>query len=217
MRLALWALGGIVLGLIIHLVSILILPQVVGAPLFSRVSALNALNRTVVLPPLTAGNANPFGLDPKFTYAVCALDLREGPGTVRGVLPQAFWSVSAYAPSGVSLYSTTNRSSATSVIDLAVFTPPQLKALDNQEIPIIPDTLIAESTGLDVFVVVRLAAAQAGMQSRYRTALKQLSCGPLQSDPNLEDQRAPTPAPARSRDQPDANNPVPIPLNRPTR
>lgn len=215
MRLALWALGGIVLGLMIHLISILILPQVVGNALFTRVSALNALNRTVLLPALEPKGANPFGLDPKFAYAVCALDLRDGPGTLRGILPNAFWSVSAYAPSGVSLYSTTNRSSATSVLDLAVFTPDQLKALDNQEIPIIPDTLIAESPQPDVFVVVRLAPSQPAMLARYRTALEDLSCGPLQADLN-QTETAPSPAPPPASRQP-KGSPVPVPLNRPTR
>lgn len=213
MRTLVWVAGGIVLGLIIHLVSILILPKVVSNGVFARVSALGALNNTVVLDTPGPGEPNPFDLDPKFAYAVCQLDLSNGPGTMRGLLPDAFWSVSAYAPSGVPLYSTTNRSSATSVLDLAVFTPEQMLALDKQEIAIIPETLIVESPGPTAFAVVRLAPSQPAMLARYRTALAQLTCGALKVTPV-----AATPLPPEAAiEERAAPGAVPPPLSRPNR
>ena len=85
-RTALWVLGGLVLGGIIHLAVILALPSLTGGVVWSQVAAMGALNKTVVLPAAQAGQPNPLKLDPELSYAVCQIDLRKGPGVVAGTL-----------------------------------------------------------------------------------------------------------------------------------
>ena len=100
-RFLLWLLGGVVLGGIIHIVVILTLPALAEQSLWSRVADLDADNRMVILPRVVAGEPNPLGLDPSLSYGLCRVDLANGPAYVSGVLPDAFWSVALFNPSGI--------------------------------------------------------------------------------------------------------------------
>ena len=81
------------LFLAIFVAVILALPALTGGSVWSQVSALDALNKPVVLPAVQAGEPNPLRLDPELTYAVCRIDLRQAPGMVSGPLPPALWAL----------------------------------------------------------------------------------------------------------------------------
>ena len=100
-RWLLWLLGGVVLGGIIHIVVILTLPALAEQSVWSRVADLDADNRMIILPPIVAGEPNPLGLDPALAYGLCRVDLANGPAYVSGVLPEGFWSVALFNPSGI--------------------------------------------------------------------------------------------------------------------
>jgi uncharacterized membrane protein len=180
-RLLLWIFGGIVLGGIIHIAVILSLPTLASEGIWQRVTALGAASKTVVLPVPAAGEANPLRLDPELTYAVCEIDLRKGPGFVRGTLPIAFWSVAVYAPSGAVLYSTTNRDGIGTTLELGIFNAVQTRLLAEQKLDIAEGLLIVESRSDDVLAVVRLAPSHPAMRERYETALGRLTCGNIAS------------------------------------
>lgn len=181
MRRALWILAGIVLGGVIHIVVILTLPALATDGLWARISPLDANNRPVVLAAPKAEQPNPLLLDPDLTYAVCQLDLRTGPGFVRGTLPLAFWSVAVYAPNGTVLYSTTNRDGIGSTLELGIFNAAQTRLLAQQQLDVSEGLLIVESNVDDVIALVRLAPAHQAMRGRYETALAGLTCGNIDS------------------------------------
>jgi len=183
MRTVFWLATGAVAGLIIHLVVILSLPAFASRDAWSRITALDSAEHIVVLDQVEAGAANPFGLDPLLAYATCRLDLSQGPGSISGQLPDAFWSVSIYDRSGVSLYSTTNRSGIGQVVDVGIFNPAQTRLLAEQQLQISEGLIIVEAPGDDVFAVIRIAPAHAEMLPRYREALKALRCVSLRSRP----------------------------------
>jgi len=176
----LWAAGGVLLGLMIHLVVILTLPNLAPQDLWSRIVERGALQKVLVLDPVEAGAANPLALDPHLLYAICQLDLRQGPGVVTGTLPDAFWSVSVFNRMGVAIYSTTNRAGTGNVLRLGVFDPAQTRLLAEQQFVIEEGLLIVESTADDVFVAVRLAPAHPVMRDRYRESLEGLDCGNIE-------------------------------------
>ena len=180
-RTVLWVLAGAVLGGIIHLLVILSLPALANQSLWSGIATLGATNRVVVLPVPGPGEANPLGLDPELTYAACQIDLRKGPGFVRGTLPVAFWSVAVYGPAGTTLYSTTNRDGIGATLDLGIFNAAQTRLLAQQQLDIAQGLLIAEAREDDVMAVVRLAPAHQAVRARYEAALAKLSCGNLPS------------------------------------
>jgi uncharacterized membrane protein len=180
-RTALWVLGGLVLGGIIHIAVILSLPSLATTSMWSQISAMGALNRAVVLPAVKAGAPNPLRLDPELAYAACQLDLRKGPGIVAGLLPQSFWSLAVYGRTGAVLYSTTNRDGIGQNLDLGIFNPAQTRLLAEQQLDVAEGLLIVESHDDDVYIVIRLAPEQQAMRARYETELAKVSCGNIAS------------------------------------
>lgn len=175
-RWLLWLAGGLVLGAIIHIVVILTLPLLATETLWTRIRALDTMNRMVVLPEAQAGEPNLLRLDPQLAYAVCRIDLQNGPGLVRGRLPQAFWSVAVYTSGGTVIYSTTNRDGIGQTLDLGIFNAAQTRLLARQQLDIAEGLLIVESHDDDIIVLVRLAPPHQIMRPRYESMLSEIAC-----------------------------------------
>ena len=175
-RTLLYLLGGVLLGLVVHIVVILILPRIAENPAYTRVAAIEALNRTTLIAVPGPGEPNPLQLDPAMSYALCKLELAAGPGEVTGTLPLAFWSVAVYDSAGTVLYSTTNRDGIGQTLDLGIFDPAQTRLLAEQKIDISPGLLIVEARTDEVFVIVRLAPPHPSMRARYEAQLQRLAC-----------------------------------------
>jgi uncharacterized membrane protein len=176
-RTMLYVFGGLLLGLLVHLVVILTLPLLADTTVAKQIAVVAPeINKSVLLPAVSVGADNPLHLDPDLAYDVCRLDLRQGPGEVTATLPANFWSVAVYDHSGTVIYSTTNRDGIGQNLDVGVFDPAETRLLAEQKIDVDAGLLIVESKGDDVFVVVRLAPPQPAMRSRYETQLSQLDC-----------------------------------------
>jgi uncharacterized membrane protein len=178
-RTGLWIFAGLVLGGIIHIVVILMLPALSATAAWDRVTALGPADGTRVLPAVVAGEPNPLRLDPELAYAVCRVDLRKGPGTVVGNLPQAFWSVAVYGRNGTVIYSTTNRDSTSTLLDIGLFNAAQTRLLAEQKLDVAEGLLIVEAQDDDLMVVIRLAPPHPAMRARYEAALANLRCGTI--------------------------------------
>jgi uncharacterized membrane protein len=177
-RFLLWLLGGVLLGGVVHIVVILTLPTLAEETAWTQVEALEARNRVLVLPPLVPGEPNPLHLDPELSYGLCRIDLTEGPAYLRGVLPDAFWSVAVFNASGIVTYSTTNRDGIGQTVDLGIFNAAQTRLLAQQQIDVDEGLLVVESRSDNLFVLVRLAPPHEAMRARFETALAAISCGP---------------------------------------
>lgn len=180
-RTALYIAGGILLGLVIHLVVILMLPGLASNNVAAKLAAIGQVNKVVTLDAVQAGAPNPLRLDPELSYAICRLDLTKGPGELSGTLPVTFWSVSVYDHSGAVLYSTTNRDGIGQSLDLGVFDAAQTRLLAEQKIDVDAGLLIVETKSDDIFVVVKLEPPQPATRDRYAAALGKLSCRPLKT------------------------------------
>jgi uncharacterized membrane protein len=178
-RTGLWVFAGLVLGGIIHIVVILLLPALSPTSAWEQVNALGAADGAKVLQAVAADQPNPLKLDPELVYSACRLDLRKGPGTVAGTLPQAFWSVAVYGRNGTVVYSTTNRDAAGNQLDLGLFNPAQTRLLAEQKLDVAEGLLIVESQEDDLLVVVRLAPPHPAMRARYEQVMAGLKCGNL--------------------------------------
>jgi uncharacterized membrane protein len=177
-RTLLWLIGGVLLGGIIHIVVILALPLLAEETTWTRIAALDATNRMLVLPPVEAGQPNPLQLDPELSYGLCQLDLADGPAYLTGTLPDAFWSVAIFNASGVVTYSTTNRDGIGQTVDLGIFNAAQTRLLAQQQIDVAEGLLVVESRSDDLFVLVRLSPPHEAMRPRFEAALSAISCGP---------------------------------------
>lgn len=175
-RTLLYVVGGVVLGGIIHLAVILTMPSLATTAAWDRVASAGAADALVILPQPAAGDPNPLRLDPELVYAACQLDLRKGPATVSGTLPQAFWSVAVYGRAGAVIYSTTNRDATGARLDLGVFNAAQTRLLAEQQLDVAEGLLIVEAREDDIMVVVRLAPPYPALRTRYAEQLSELGC-----------------------------------------
>lgn len=179
-RLALWSVAGLVLGLIIHLIIILSMPYFAADNMWKRITALGAEGRVITLAHPAEGAANPLALDPELVYAVCQFDLSQGPGVFTGPLPFDFWSVGIFDRDGVAVYSTTNRAGVGRSLALGIFNAAQTQLLAEQQFEIDEGLLIVEAPQDSVFAVIRLAPPHPAMRPRYQQALAQLECGHIE-------------------------------------
>ena len=177
-RTMLWFTGGLLLGGIIHIVTILALPLLAEETTWTRIAALKAENRILVLPRIEPGQPNPLQLDPELSYGVCQIDLSQGPVYLSGVLPDAFWSVALFNEAGVVTYSTTNRDGIGQTVELGIFNAAQTRLLAQQQIDIAEGLLVVESRTDKLFVLVRLAPPHEAMRARFEAELSEISCGP---------------------------------------
>lgn len=176
-RFLLWLVGGVVLGGIIHIIVILTLPALAEQSVWSRVAPLEADNAMVILPKVVAGEPNPLGLDPEMVYGLCRVDLAQGPAYVSGVLPDAFWSVALFNPSGIVTYATTNRDGIGQTLELGIFNAAQTRLLAQQELDIAEGLLVVEAAGDQLLILVRLAPPHQVMRTRFEQELAEVECG----------------------------------------
>ncbi|MFD1252761.1 MULTISPECIES: hypothetical protein [Devosia] len=177
-RTLLWLFGGVLLGGIIHIVVILTLPLLAEETAWTRIEALEAGNRMLVLPPVLPGEPNPLHLDPELAYGLCRVDLTQGPAFLSGVLPDAFWSVAIFNPAGIVTYSTTNRDGIGQTVELGIFNAAQTALLAQQQIDIAEGLLVVEAQSDQLAVLVRLAPPHAAMRPRFEQELSEITCGP---------------------------------------
>ncbi|MET0439695.1 MAG: hypothetical protein ABW043_19560 [Devosia sp.] len=177
-RVILWLLGGVLLGGIIHILVILTLPMLADETTWSRVSAFEAKNRMLILPAVEAGQPNPLGLDPELVYGLCQVDLDEGPAYLRGMLPDAFWSLALFNEAGAVIYSTTNRDGIGQTVDLGIFNADQTRLLAQQQLDIEEGLLVVEAPADQLFALVRLSPPHGVMSSRFAERLAAIQCGP---------------------------------------
>lgn len=173
----LWLVAGAVLGGLIHIIVILSLPALAEQSVWSRVETLDADSRMVILPAVIAGEPNPLGLDPELVYGLCRVDLATGPAYVSGVLPDAFWSVALFNPSGIVTYSTTNRDGIGQTLELGIFNAAQTRLLAQQQLDIAEGLLVVESVSDQLLILVRLAPPHQAMRQRFEQELSKVDCG----------------------------------------
>ena len=176
-RTLLWLLGGALLGGIIHIVVILTLPALAEDTIWTRIAALNAQNKMVILPQVVPGEPNPLGLDPDVAYGVCQIDLNAGPAYLSGIMPDAFWSVALFNKQGIITYSTTNRDGIGQTLEMGIFNADQTRLLAQQQLDIAEGLLVVESADDDIFVLVRLAPPHQAMRQRFEDELAKVKCG----------------------------------------
>jgi uncharacterized membrane protein len=106
---ALWLLGAVLLGGIVHLATVLLLPRLATQDAYARVSAIAPVNSVIAVPPPTPEKAVMPFMDPAFAVSVCRYDLSRGPLKFSVPISQAYTSVSFYTRSDVAYYAINDR------------------------------------------------------------------------------------------------------------
>ena len=175
-RILLWLLGGVLMGGIVHLTTVLLLPGMASQDAYSRLAPLAKVNMVSPIPGPTPENAAMPFMDPAFAMAVCRYDLSDGPLKFSVPVSPAYTSVSFYTRSEVAYYAINDRAAGRRVIELDLMTTEQRNELpDNEEITA-ADRLIVESPSTTGLIVIKALAPEPSMLGMAANALAAARC-----------------------------------------
>jgi uncharacterized membrane protein len=179
-RWLLWLLSGVLLGGIVHLVTVLILPRTATQDAYSRLIAIAPVNTVTAVPqPTSQSELMPY-MDPAFATAVCRYDLKNGPLKLTAPVSPAYTSVSFYTRHGVAYYAINDRAAGRRVIELDLMTSAQRSDLPEDEDVTAADRLIVESPTTTGLIVLRALAPEPGLMTLARNVLANARCEPQQ-------------------------------------
>jgi uncharacterized membrane protein len=172
----LWILSGLLLGGIVHLSTVLAMPQAAKLDAYSRLAPLTPVNAMVPLPAPTADTTIMPYMDPAFAAAVCRYDLSNG--TIKLIAPvsQAYTSVTFYTRKSVAYYAINDRAAGRRTIELDLMTPEQHADMPEEEDVTAADRLIIESPSTVGLIVLRALAPEPGLMPMARRALAAAKC-----------------------------------------
>jgi uncharacterized membrane protein len=177
-RMVLWLLGALLLGGIVHLATVLLLPNLATQDAYARVSAIAPVNAVVPLPPPTPETAIMPFMDPAFAVSVCRYDLSRGALKFSVPISQAYTSVSFYTRGDVAYYAINDRAAGRRVIELDLMTVAQRADLPENEDITRADRLIVTSPTTRGLIVIRALTPEAGWTPAARNALAAARCRP---------------------------------------
>lgn len=178
-RTFLWMFAGLLLGGLVHLVTILMLPRMASHDAYARLATIASVNAVTPIPESTSqASALPF-MDPAFAAAVCRYDLSDGPLKLTAPVAAAYTSVSFYTRRGVPYYAINDRAAGRRVIELDLMTTEQRNALPEDEEVTAADRLIVESPTVTGLIVLRALAPEPSLMPVARNALLAAKCEPI--------------------------------------
>jgi len=182
--------AGVLLGGVVHLVSVLALPRIATQDAYSRLTPMTKLNAVTPLPVPGPGDAPMPFMDPAFAFAVCRYDLSGGPIKLAVPVSQAYTSVSFYTRSDVAYYAINDRSAGRKVIELDLMTEAQHGELPEDEDVTAADRLIIDSPTNTGLIVLKALAPEPGLMPQAQASLASSSCK-IQGDPPASKQPNP--------------------------
>ena len=180
-RIVFTIIAGVLLGGIVHLVSVLALPRIASQDAYSRLTPMTKKNAVTALPLADPENAPMPFMDPAFAIAICRYDLADGPLKLTVPVSQAYTSVSFYTRNEVAYYAINDRSAGRKVIELDLMTEAQHNALPEDEEITAADRLIIDSPTETGLIVLKALAPEPGLMPQAQASLVASSCS-MQTD-----------------------------------
>lgn len=182
-RLLFTIVAGVVLGLVVHLVSVLALPRIATQDAYSRLTPMTKVNGVTQL-PLADPNTSPMPfMDPAFALAICRYDLSSGPIKLTVPVSQAYTSVSFYTRNEIAYYAINDRSAGRKVIELDLMTEAQHNELPEDEEVTAADRLIIDSPSTTGLIVMKALAPEPGLMQQAQATLAAATCAPQTEPP----------------------------------
>src|SRR5260370_20787669 len=153
-RLVFTIMAGVLLGGVVHLVSVLALPRIASQDAYSRLTPMTKENAVTPLPLADPNNATMPFMDPAFALAICRYDLSGGPIKLTVPVSQAYTSVSFYTRNDVAYYAINDRSAGKKVIELDLMTEAQHDELPEDEEVTAAHRLIIDSPSAAGFIAM---------------------------------------------------------------
>src|SRR6201996_1445809 len=194
-RLLFTIIAGVLLGGIVHLVSVLALPRIASQDAYSRLTPITRLNAVTALPLADPNNTLMPFMDPAFATAICRYDLSSGPIKLAVPGSQNYTSDYFSTRSDVAYYAINDRSAGKKVIEIDLMTEAQHADLPEDEDVTAADRLIIDSPTSTGLIVLKALAAEPGMMPLAQASLAAASCKVQTDAPQAE--AAPPQPPAK--------------------
>jgi uncharacterized membrane protein len=177
-----WLLATVCVAGSVHIVSILLMPEVAPRNAFARLAAAarqaEATPQGVALLPRAAPGAEimPFE-DPAFAEGVCLFDLSKGMMRVStDADPEDFLSLSFHARTGRIFHAVTDRSAIKGKIEVMIGDAGQIETLESADEEAPPSQVRVTSPTKRGFVLIRSLAKRASDRDRAEARLRTVSC-----------------------------------------
>jgi uncharacterized membrane protein len=168
--------GGVLLGGVVHLATIIILPRTATQDAFARLITDVPVNTVAALPqPRPEKAAMPF-MDPASAAAICRYDLSQGPLKLTVPVSLAYTSVSFYTRYDVAYYAINDRAAGRRVIELDLMTPQQKSEMPEDEDVTAADRLIVESPTVSGLIAIRALAPEPGLMPIAQATIANARC-----------------------------------------
>ena len=174
-------LGGVLLGGIVHIATVIILPRTATQDAYSRLSTIAPVNKVTPLPQPTAGASLMPLMDPAMAVAVCRYDLSQGPLKLSVPVSPAYTSVSFYTRTDVAYYAINDRAAGRRVIELDLMTAAQHEQIPEEENVTAADRLIVESPTATGLIAIHALAPEPGLMPKAAAAVSAATCTPEQA------------------------------------
>jgi uncharacterized membrane protein len=171
--------GGVLLGGIVHLATIIILPRTATQDAYARLKPIAPVNTMVQLPAPAPDKATMPYMDPAFASAICRYDLSQGALKVSVPVSIAYTSISFYTDRDIAYYAINDRSAGRQAIELDLMTPEQHEAMPENENVTAADLLIVESPTLTGVIAVHALAPESGLMPKVETAIAGAKCNQI--------------------------------------
>jgi uncharacterized membrane protein len=174
MRWPFFLLSGVLIGFILHIVSLLAVPVLAPRDVYNRLRALGPENTPIMLDTSDPARSLPF-LDPAFVHLACRFNLAAGPVSLRIPLASSYVSMSFHSRDGTAFFSLNDRSALGTVLDAEMRD-------ENDEaskaLPLGAGTISVTSPGDIGFVLVRAFAPSPSGVAALKEYLSKAVCAP---------------------------------------
>jgi len=176
MRRFLWAtLLGLVGAGIVHIVVLMLVPQVSERGAWSQLAAAAGLDGPTAVDGRDGGIViRPH--DPAFLTSACLFDLTEGYLHVASDHRVPFWSASVYNRNGSSQLAVNDRSSQRGLLDIVVLSTDQMVELRREAPDGMERSILAETAAVEGIVVVRAFVPDASWTEAVQAFMDDLRC-----------------------------------------
>lgn len=96
-------LTAIVLGIVVHILVVLLLPEVSQSSAYRRLAKTLPVNQIQILPPVSPDNQPLPFMSPDMRYAACRFDLSAGPVAVSANVIDTSWMLALYSVDGANV------------------------------------------------------------------------------------------------------------------
>ena len=173
-----WFFNAVIIAGIVHISSILLMPQLAPKNAFARIASLTPLGEMMLLPDFAPGKALlPFE-DPAMSIGICRYDLSQGALRLTGNFNgDNLVLLSFHSRAGENFYSMTDRGTTGGNLNVLVMNREQSDALDVDESDdSAPPELHVVAPANQGFIMIRMLATDPGDRPEAKNRVKALDC-----------------------------------------